>query len=86
MIHPLFLRYHIGCGARPHDGDRDSAGSRHGEWDSQICEDKRDEEGRLGRRQEKEEFKEDIIASSSNSNSNLVHSCMHGDRSGNKLF
>ena len=43
------------CGDRPHDGDRDSTGNRHKEWDSQICENKREEEGRLGRRQEKEE-------------------------------
>ena len=66
--------------------DRDSAGSRHGEWDSHICEDKRGEEGRLGKRQEKEELKE---ASSSNSNSNLfVHArtgISRGRGWGNKL-
>ena len=45
-------------GARPHDGVRDSAGSRHGEWDSQICDHKREEEGRLGKNQEKEELKQ----------------------------
>ena len=71
------------CGARLHDGDRDSAGNRYGEWDSQICEDKRVEERRLGKRLEKEELKE---ASSNNSNSYLVHACTNKDRSGNKLL
>ena len=54
------------------------------EWDSLICKDKREEEGRLGRRQEKEELKEDL-ASSNNLKSNHV-TCTLVDRSKNKLL
>ena len=62
------------CGGPDPTMERDSAGNRHRVWDSQICEVKKEEEGRLGRRQEKEEFMEHV-ASRSNSNSNA---CMHG--------
>ena len=84
MFHKLSL-ITVGGNVGPdiHNGDRDSAGSRHGKWDSHICEDKREEEGRLGKRQQIEELKE---ASSSNSNSNLVHTCTHGDQLWNKLL
>ena len=73
------------CGARPNDKDKESAGNRNREQNRQgpqICEDKREEEGRLGRRQNKEELREDTT-SSSNSNSKVVHACTHGNRSKN---